>query len=152
MIPYGLYLLGITLYHRNELHNAEEKLAQVTKFYYAASPMNFAHSAFALALTYQAQKKTGRAREVCNSVVVNSLESNNEDMLRIARAFEADLALRQGRLAEAFQWAEGYQAKPFRPTYRFYMPQITLIRILLAQGTTDSLQQAASLLDRKSVV
>jgi len=148
MIPYGLYLLGITLYHRNELHNAEEKLAHVTKFYYAASPMNFSHSAFALALTYQAQKKTSRAREVCNSVVVNSLESNNEDMLRIARAFEADLALRQGRLAVAFRWAKGYQAKPFRPTYRYYMPQVTLIRILLAQGTTDSLQQAAGLLDQ----
>jgi LuxR family maltose regulon positive regulatory protein len=148
MVSYGLYLSGITLYHRNELHNAEEKLAKVVKFYYAASPMNFAHSAFALALTYQAQKKTGRAREICNSVVVNSLESNNEDMLRIARAFEADLALRQGRLAEAFQWAEGYQAKPFRPTYRFYMPQVTLIRILLAQGTTDSLQQAADLLNQ----
>jgi len=28
------------------------------------------------------------------------------------------------------------------------MPQVTLIRILLAQGTTDSLQQAASLLDQ----
>jgi LuxR family maltose regulon positive regulatory protein len=147
-VSYGLYFLGITLYHRNELHNAEEKLAKVVKFYYAASPMNFAHSAFALALTYQAQKKAGRAREICNSVVVNSIESNNEDMLRIARAFEADLALRQGRLAEAFQWAEGYQAKPFRPTYRFYMPQVTLIRILLAQGTTDSLQQAAALLNQ----
>jgi LuxR family maltose regulon positive regulatory protein len=147
MVSYGLYLLGITLYHRNELHNAEEKLSHVTKFYYAASPMNFAHSAFALALTYQAQKKTGRAREICNSVVVNSLESNNEDMLRIARAFEAELALRQGRLAEAFQWAKGYQARPFRPTYRFYMPQVTLIRIHLAQGTRDSLQQAAGLLN-----
>jgi LuxR family maltose regulon positive regulatory protein len=147
-VSYGLYFLGIILYHRNELHNAEEKLAKVVKFYYAASPMNFAHSAFALALTYQAQKKAGRAREICNSVVVNSLESNNEDMLRVARAFEADLALRQGRLAVAFQWAKGYQAKPFRPTYRFYMPQVTLIRILLTQGTTDSLQQAAGLLDQ----
>jgi LuxR family maltose regulon positive regulatory protein len=147
-VSYGLYFLGIILYHRNELHNAEEKLAKVVKFYYAASPMNFAHSAFALALTYQAQKKAGRAREICNSVVVNSLESNNEDMLRIARAFEADLALRQGRLAEAFQWAKKYQAKPFRLTYRFYMPQITLIRILLAQGTTDSLKQAADFADQ----
>ncbi len=147
-VPYGLYLLGIILYHRNELHNAEEKLAKVVKSYYAASPMNFAHSAFALALTYQAQGKPGQAREICNSVVVNSLETNNEDMLQVARAFEAELALRQGRLAVAFQWAEGYQAKPFRPTYRFYMPQVTLIRILLAQGTTDSLQQAADLLDQ----
>jgi LuxR family maltose regulon positive regulatory protein len=48
----------------------------------------------------------------------------------------------------AFQWAEGYQAKPFRPTYRFYNPQVTLVRVLLAQGTTDSLNQATDLLNQ----
>jgi LuxR family maltose regulon positive regulatory protein len=110
--------------------------------------MNFAHSAFALALTYQAQGKPGRAREVCNSVVVNSLESNNEDMLQIARAFEAELALRQGRLAESFRWVETYHAKPFRPAYRFYMPQFTAVKILLAVDTTDSRRRAADLLDQ----
>jgi LuxR family maltose regulon positive regulatory protein len=148
MVPWGLYLLGIILYHRNELHNAEEKLAIVTKFYYAASPSNFAHSAFALALTYQAQKKTGRAKEICNSVVVNSLESNNEDRLRIARAFEAELALRQGQLAVASQWLKNYRAKPFLPPFRFYMPQITAVKVLLAQDSTDSRRQAADLLDQ----
>ena len=147
-VSYGLYLLGITLYHRNELHNAEEKLTRCIESYYTASPMNFAHSAFALALTYQADGKLGKAREICNSVVVNALKTNNEDMLQVAQAFEAELAIRQGRPAVAFQWAEGYQAKPFRPTYRFYNPQVTLIRILLAQGTTDSFQQAADLLDQ----
>ena len=147
-VSYGLYMLGITLYHRNELHHAEEKLAKVVKSYYGASPMNYAHSAFALALTYQTQKKTGRAREICNSVVANAIETNNEDMLQVARAFEAELALRQGQLAVASRWVEKYQAKPFRPTYRFYMPQVTLIRILLAQGTRDSRQQAADLLDQ----
>ena len=147
-VAYGLYFLGIVHYHRNELQHAEEKLTKVVKTYYKASPMNFAPSAFALALTYQAQGKPGRAREIGNSVLANSLESNNEDMLQVARAFEAELALRRGRLAVAFQWSKGYQAKPFRPTYRFYMPQVTLIRILLTQGTTDSLQQAAALLNQ----
>ncbi len=145
---YGLYFLGITLYHRNELHHAEEKLTKVVKSYYAVSPMNFAHSAFALALTYQAQGKTGQARELFNSIVVNALKTNNEDMLQIARAFEAELAVRQGRFDVAFKWAESYQANPFRPVYRFYMPQITLIRIMLAQDTPDSLHQGADLVDQ----
>jgi LuxR family maltose regulon positive regulatory protein len=81
-------------------------------------------------------------------VVVDSIETNNADMLKVARAFEAELALRQGYLAVASRWAEKCQAKPLRPTYRFYMPQVTLIRTLLAQGTTDSRQQAADLLDQ----
>jgi len=147
-VPYGLYFQGVVHYHRNELQNAEEKLARVVKTYYAASPMNFAHSAFALALTYQVQGLPGQAREISKSVVIDSIETNNTDMLKVARAFEAELALRQGYLAVASRWAEKYQAKPFRPTYRFYMPQVTLIRTLLAQGTTDSRQQAADLLDQ----
>ena len=116
--------------------------------HYAASPINFAHSAFALALTYQAQRKPNRAKEISGSVVTDSIESNNADMLQVARAFEAELALCQGRLAEAFRWLEKYHAKPFRPTFRFYMPQFTAVKILLAQETTDSRSRAADLLDQ----
>ncbi len=147
-VSYGLYFLGIFHYHRNDLQRAEEKLAEVVKIYHAVSPMNFAHSAFALALTYQAQGKPGQAGEISKSVVVDSTETNNADMLQAARAFEVELALRQGRLAEASRWVEKYQAKPFLPTYRFYMPQLTAVKIMLAQDTTASRRQAADLLDQ----
>ena len=145
---YGLYFMGIIHYHRNELQSAEERLASVVKAHYAASPINFAHSAFALALTYQAQKKPDRAREVSKSVVVDSIETNNSDMLQVARGFEAELALRQECLAEASRWVEKYDAKPFLPTFRFYMPQLTAAKIWLAQDTTGSRRQAAELLSQ----
>ena len=147
-VAYGLYFLGIVHYHRNDLQNAEDKLAKVVKTYYADSLMNFAHSAFALALTYQAQGKPGQAGEISKSVVADSIETNNTDMLQIARAFEAELALRQGRLAEASRWVEKYQAEPLLPTFRYYMPQLTAVKILLAQDTTASRRQAADLLDQ----
>ena len=110
--------------------------------------MNCAHSAFAFALTYQAQGKCSLVRKISKSVVADSIESNNADMQQVARAFEAELALHQGRLAEALKWVEGYQAKPFKQTYRFYLPQITLIRTQLVQGTTDNLHQAVDLRDQ----
>ncbi len=144
---YGLYFMGIIHYQRNELRYAEEKLAEVVNAHYAASPYNFAHSAFALALTHQVQGKPGRAREISRTVVSDSIETNSSDMLQVARAFEAELALRQGRHAEAYRWVETYQAKPFRPTFRFYMPQLTAVKILLAQDTADSRRRAAELID-----
>lgn len=147
-VSYGLYLLGIVHYQRNELQYAEEKLVEVLETYHAASPMNFAHSAFALALTYQAQGKPDQAREICNSVVADALETNNEDMQQVARAFEAELALRQGFLAEASHWLGKYHPKPFRPAFRFYMPQITAAKILLAQETAESRRRAALLLEQ----
>ena len=147
-VAWGFYLLGIVHFHRNELQDAEEKLSQVVTAFNAVSPMNFAHSAFALALTYQAQGKPDQAKEVSNSVVHDSIETNNADMLQIAKAFEAELALRQGRLTSASRWLEKYHAKPFFPVFRFYMPQLTAVKILLTQNTTDSRSQAAELLDQ----
>jgi LuxR family maltose regulon positive regulatory protein len=64
------------------------------------------------------------------------------------RAFEAELALRQGRLSEARHWAQQFNPEPFRSMPWFYVPQLTLAKVLLAQGTTESLHQAANLLER----
>jgi LuxR family maltose regulon positive regulatory protein len=50
-VSFGLYYSGIAQYHRNELQNAEENLTKVIGIYKTASPMNYAHGAFALALT-----------------------------------------------------------------------------------------------------
>jgi LuxR family maltose regulon positive regulatory protein len=146
-VSWGFYLLGVVHYHRNELQNAEEKLTRVVRAYYADSPMNFAHGAFALALTCQALGKPDEAKEIGRSVVIASIETHNSAMLRVARAFEAELALRQGRLTEASRWVRIYDAKPFVPAFRFYMPQLTAVKIWLAQNTTDGQGQAADLLD-----
>ena len=145
-LAHGLYFMGIARYHRNELHAAEETLAVILNDRYSQHAWNFAHSAFALALIYQAQGRTDEANQVGASVVSHALDTNNTVMLQVARAFQAELALRQGRLAEASLGAEQFVAKPFVPMYRFYVPQLTLVRVLLAQNTTDSREQAAGLL------
>ena len=118
-VSFGFYYLGIVQYHRNELGGAEEMLTQSAEIHYAYSPMNFAHSAYALALTYQARGKPNQAREVGRSVVNDAIETNNADMLKVARAFEVELALRQGHLTMASQWLEKYNPKPFVPPFRF---------------------------------
>jgi LuxR family maltose regulon positive regulatory protein len=145
-IAHGLYFLGIALYHRNELQAAEEKLVVVVEEPFAQHALNFAHSAFALALVYQARGRTDEANQVGESVISYGLDTNNPAVLQIARAFQAELALRQGRLAKASHWAGNFVAKPFTAMYRFYVPQLTLAGLLLAQDTPDSREQAADLL------
>ncbi len=135
-------------HHQNRLQFAEDKLTEAVGAHYAACPINFAHSAFALALTYQAQGKPDRTTEISRSVVVDSIETNNADMLQIAPGFEAELALRQGHRAIASRWVKKYHAKLFLPTFRFYMPQMTAVKILLAQATTESRRQTADLFDQ----
>lgn len=147
-ISQGLYFMGIAHYLRDELQAAEEKLASVVNEPYAQYAHNFAHTAFALALVYQAQGRMDMANQVGDSVVSFGLDTNHSGVLKIARAFQAELALRQGRIAEASHWAAQFVPKPFTPMYRFYVPRLTLVKVLLAQDTMDSKEQAAELLDQ----
>jgi LuxR family maltose regulon positive regulatory protein len=70
-------------------------------------------------------------------------------MLADARAFEAHLALLQGRAGEAARCAAQADRNIRRaPMPLFYAPGFTLVEILLAQGTPASLAEAARLLAR----
>jgi LuxR family maltose regulon positive regulatory protein len=142
------YFVGISHYCRNELALAEKELAAIVMAANKVSIFNFAHSAFALALTYQAQGRPAEATNVAEMVVSYSLETNNPSVLQMGHSFQAELALRQGNIAKAGRWASEFDPEPFRATHRFYLPQPLLGKVLLAQNTTASLQQAAGLLSR----
>ena len=144
----ALYFRGIAYYHRNELQAAEENLVSVINEPYSQHALNFAHGAFALALIHLSGGRTDEANQVCESVVSFGHDANHPEVLKLVRAFQAELALRQGRLAEASYWAEQFVAKPFMLMYRFYIPQFTLVKVLLAQDTEDSRQQAVDLIEQ----
>jgi LuxR family maltose regulon positive regulatory protein len=141
------YFMGIAHYCLNDLERAVETLSKVVHTDVIHNSMIFANSSFALALVYQAKGESDQARINCDAVTKHAIEISNDIVLGLAQAFTAELALRQGRLTEASQWAKQFRAKPFIPPYLFFMPQLTLAKILLAQDTIDSRQQAADLLD-----
>ena len=144
----ALYFKGIAYYHRNELEAAQENLFPVIKEPYSQHALNYAHGAFAFALIHLAGGRTEEASQIGESVVSFGHDTNHPEVLQLARAFQAELALRQGRLAEAAYWAEQFAAKPFTLMYRFFIPQSTLVKVLLAQDTENSREQANDLLEQ----
>ena len=60
----------------------------------------------------------------------------------------AELDLRQDRVAAATQLTQNFEPQPFSPGYRYYVPQHTLAKVLIAAGTTKSHRQAEDLLSR----
>ena len=115
----------------------------------AAHGFAFLHGAFGLASTHQAQGLVEPARAAAATAVKYALEMNNPAMLADARAFEAHLALLQGREGEAARWAaQADRNIRTAPMPLFYVPDFTLVEILLAQGTPASLEEAARLLAR----
>jgi hypothetical protein len=52
----------------------------------------------------------------------------------------------RAEFAESRKWVENYEPHPLHPGYRFYVPQLTCAKVLLAQDTPESLHRAADLL------
>jgi len=99
-----------------------------------------------LARIRQTQNRPEEARRIVDATLSFALEIRSEVTLRGARAFQAELALRQGRLAEASHWAETSGAFQPLPMPHAYIPSLTWAMILLAQDTPASRQQARQLL------
>lgn len=69
--------------------------------HYEVNTLNFAHSAVALALSHQAQGRPEKARKMIKAIVNRAVGSKSSELLQFAEAFQAELALRQGHVAEA---------------------------------------------------
>ena len=143
----GRYFLALVQYQRNELTQAETTLApafppeQGPRLGYRTE-ISFLMSAICQALG-QAERARLIADEVCGHL------QNNGDLPALfrAEAWQAELALRQGRLSDALGWARNFDPGPVRFIYRFFnAPHLTLARVWLAEGSAESRQQAAQLL------
>lgn len=145
---YARHFLGVNSYCRNKLSEAESYLVAVVRDINIVNVYNFAHCAFALALTYQAQGRQTEARETAELVVRHSLATMNKPCLEIAQAFQTELALRQGNVAGSGQWAASYRSESFRTEIHNYSPQLTQVKCLLAQRSSESLIKAKVLLSR----
>ena len=152
-IAVGRFFTGIRHYQRNDLDQAERNLAPVvgtttTGKLIVPTVVTYCQSSFALALTYQAMGRAKEASRVIESAIAYMLETGNADLLELCQVFRADLALLQGRVAEANLWARNNTPPPLAPAYRFFTPPLTLPKVLLARRTAKSLGEADTLLCR----
>jgi LuxR family transcriptional regulator, maltose regulon positive regulatory protein len=144
------YFRGIVHFQRNNLTEAEQDLSAVVLDRYQTHLQCLIHSAMALALTYQAQQRPAEALTVAAMLPAFLYETGNTVLLPMIHAFQADLALRQSRLAEANQWAVQTQPAALRAMPFFFVQPLVLPKVLLALNTPDSRAAAAEQLARLS--
>ncbi|MEZ4769591.1 MAG: hypothetical protein R2844_14315 [Caldilineales bacterium] len=141
------YNLGCVAFHRNDLAAAEHHFARVVQQPYLNYGDCYAHSACGLALTYQAQDRPADANEIADAAVRFMLNTGNTSLLSVIEALQAELALRQGRVSVAWQWADRFvTVPPLRPEFRFLAPHLTLAKVWLADDTGAGQARAAGLL------
>jgi LuxR family transcriptional regulator, maltose regulon positive regulatory protein len=146
VVTWSRYHLGLYYYQINDLSAAEQQLVPLVMHPHISDIHCFLNSAVLLARIRQLQNQPGEARAIVEAMVSFAFEIGSEAALREARAFQAELALCQGRLAEAGRWAETGGTFAPRPMPYAYIPSLTRAMIFLAQDTLASRQQARQLL------
>jgi LuxR family transcriptional regulator, maltose regulon positive regulatory protein len=146
LFGFSLYHAGLYHYQRNELVTAEKYLMPLVMQPYVVHAMCFLNSAVLLARIRLAQGWPEEAREIGEVALSFALETRSEVVLLAAQAFQAELALWQGRLAEAGQWAEQFGSFRRIPMPYAFVPPVVQALILLAQATPASRLQARQLL------
>jgi LuxR family maltose regulon positive regulatory protein len=145
-LSYGRYFLGCFHYLRNELVEAERHLVVAASDRKIAQIWSAINSACVLALTYQALDRPDQARDTVEATKTYLTEIQNVEFLPQLGGLGAELALRQEHVDEAGRWARQFDPHPLPLMTVFYVPQLTLAKVLLAQDTSASRKQAGDLL------
>ncbi len=143
------YFLACAAYQRNDLATAETHALALEQIRYIGRSITYLQSAFIYALICQARCQPDEARGKLKQAFEFLTETRSEGLLPLAEAFQAELAMMQGELRATRHWttAVGPFLAPTAMPY-FYAPQLTLPKILLAQDTPVSREQAAVALSR----
>jgi LuxR family maltose regulon positive regulatory protein len=144
---FARYFLGLIHYERNELNEAVAQFEIIVGDPYRFPIQNVAHCSFLLSLSYQALGLPDQARKVAESISKLAFERGNKLFIDLSEAFQADLNLIQGRIAQADQWARAFVAPAPHAMQRFFNAELTSIRVMIARNTPRSLKSAAEQLD-----
>jgi len=145
-IAFANYFLGCFHYHQNDLGKAETYLYAAAVDNHTAIAYNTIQSACVLAMTYLAMGKNDRADEIVSATTDFIYEADCLEYLPVIEAAQAELALRQGRTAEAAIWAHAYDPYPFPFLIRFFIPQLTYAKVLLALNNGNNFEPISDLL------
>ena len=140
--------LGIIHYHSNDLAAARQCFSAAAS---TAAIINLhiqSQAICGLALTYLAQGQLEEAHDLLTRHQAIALDRQNVRIMGLFQACQIEIALAQGKLAEANRWAQAYDPGLVVGLRFFYLPQRTLIKVLLAQNTPAGCEQAGALLAR----
>ena len=138
------YFLACVHYQRHDLDSAMHHAQQTFAKRYVNHARANVFSAFIMALIEQVSGKPEKAGEMLALASDYAVEIRSPSFLLVVQAFQAELAVLQGRARELIPWAEQacaqiqLTAMPF-----FYNPQLTAPKVLLAAGTSRGHRQAA---------
>jgi LuxR family maltose regulon positive regulatory protein len=141
------YNLGIAHYLRNEFAKAEPYLLALMDDHATSVPTYLANGVCALALILHYSGRGSEAEHAIDQVSAYLGQIEDPFARVYTEQFRVELALRQGQLLRAGQLGQSLDFDLAPITWFFYVPQLTAIKLLLAEGTGSSLDEARTRLD-----
>ena len=148
VLSVALHFTASCHYHQNRLSTVEDDLRDLLRKKAIASPELYAHSLIILALAQEALGKSDDALKTSRTLRDLAFRTHNPFMIGLSEALAAELSIRQGRMADALQWASQYEPEPLVPVHSFFAPPLCLAKILILDDTTVSRERAQVLLPR----
>lgn len=140
------YYLGILAFQRNDLEVAARHFAAGAD----ASNLSTIHfqiqAVCCLALTYLAQARSDEAEQILQEHHQLMMERGNDNVQGWLKACRAEIALATGHAAAAVHWTHTSEPLPLIGLQMLYLPHLTRVKALLAQGTEHDLREARALL------
>ena len=148
IIAWVSYLQAYVAYYRNELGQAAHHFAQAVEGRYVLYERAAIDSLAGLTLTYQAMQQPDKASATMDLLLEYAQRTSGRTSVAVAHSCRARLSLLQGDLVSAVRWLQTTDL-PTDPGVMFYwleVPHVTKCRVLIAEGSAASLQEAEGLL------
>jgi len=139
----GNCLMGMALFAMGDLEQAEQVLSAVFKPGQQPHSNFLIRATYVLAMTYEALGHSNQACTLLNDTLSYCLDTSNAYSLAMVKGFQAELALCQGRLADAEHWLATFEPSPTPMSYGPTVAELTAVKILYRQQTPKSLKMAA---------
>ena len=148
LINWSFYLQALANFQLFQLDKAYDHFAVISDKHYILDAMAVFDSKVSLALIHQLNGKSKEANKLIATAIDYAKEIGDPLSLLLVQSAQSRIALLQGDIQTAFQWAETFDEPPSFAGMFFWqeIPHMTKAKILIAKGTPEFLQKAKEIL------
>ena len=148
LINWSYYLQALVHLQLFQLDKAFKHFETTSQKHYIIDTVAVFDSKASLALIQQLNGKSTEANRIISSAIDFAKEISDPLSLLVMQSAQAHIALLQGDVQTAFQWADAFNEPPSFAGMFFWqeIPWMTKAKVFIAKGTRESLQKAEEVL------